>query len=571
MAYALFCEADSIQDWLMASGRLRDIVSGSDLLAEVWRSLTDSVTSSLGEAEAAQLRWARRAGGALLLMSDEPGVLDRFELLLAVAASAFVPGLTLTFGRGQGDDDIVAHEDAIACAVQRRNQPGPQLPVAPPHAGRDTRTGIAAVAPGDRGEFLDLTRARFAEIFREERIRQSRELRATGQFRNRGVASRFVPDGLDGPPVFFPTDLEGRPGDDADDDSAERPRFPFLGAHRAVAFVHGDGSGIGQIIQGFKNAIDKHSYCSAYAAFSQALDEATMDAARTATHQVLLPHATPGRIGGAAVRVLPARPIILGGDDLSIIVRADLALEFIQVFAHAFENATRQRLAGLTGGSVSHMSMGFGVVFAKASQPFSAMNTLAEQLCDRAKTIAKTTDSGNMPPPSVVGFHHQTSSLSDDWETLREEQLVARAGEHEIQLGLEAYALDPAATAGLPALDDLLALQCLLQERSASANGLRQLLTVLSRDIGASGRRYRRWREHTGRDSMGQDLCRRLDALIGRLVIAQDREIENFPAGLPTAAASSFSRKRLSPLGDLLTLHAVTAPAATYTKEEQTV
>ncbi len=568
MAYALFCEADSIQEWLMASGRLRDIVAGSDLLANVWRSLTDSVARSLGDEDADKLRWARRAGGALLLLSDEAEILDRFELLLGVAASAFVPGLRLTFGRGQGDDDIAAHEAAIHGAMLRRNHPAPRLPLAPPHASRDTRTGLPAVTQGDRGELLDLSRARLAEAFREERIRQARELRASGDYRNRGVASRFVPEGVDGPPLFFPTDLEHEPESTTDDDLAARPRFPFLGAHRGVAFIHGDASGVGQIIQSFKSAVAKHRYCAAYAAFSEALDAATTDAARTATLQVLLPHATEGHIGSVPVRVLPARPIILGGDDLSIIVRADLALDYVRVFAHAFETATRQRIADLTDKRIPHMRMGFGVVFAKASQPFAAMNALAEQLCDRAKTIAKTAAAGATPPPSVVGFHHQTSSLCDDWERLREEQLVARTSQHEIQLGLEAYALDPASSAGLPVLADLLALQRLLQERSASANGLRQLLTSLSRDMNSSARLYRRWREHTARNPEGQDLCRRLDALFGRLVVLNAQDIENFPEGRPTAAPGCFDRERLSPLGDLLALHAVTAPGAIASQEE---
>ena len=54
--------------------------------------------------------------------------------------------------------------------------------------------------------------------------------------------------------------------------------------------------------------------------FSQLLDKATVQAAVNAYNQVN---------SGTKSDVIPMRPIVLGGDDLTVICRADLAVPYV--------------------------------------------------------------------------------------------------------------------------------------------------------------------------------------------------------------------------------------------------
>lgn len=46
--------------------------------------------------------------------------------------------------------------------------------------------------------------------------------------------------------------------------------------------------------------------------------------------------------------IIPIRPVVLSGDDLTLICRADLALEYTKTFIEEFENGTKKNLAKLS-------------------------------------------------------------------------------------------------------------------------------------------------------------------------------------------------------------------------------
>ena len=94
-----------------------------------------------------------------------------------------------------------------------------------------------------------------------------------------------------------------------DEEDRTGGRFP-LNRDRLVGVVHADGNGIGAIVRGIYTAardLGDADYIALYRAFSDGLTDATHAAAREAAEAVLLPRAEAG--------VLPARPLVLGGDD----------------------------------------------------------------------------------------------------------------------------------------------------------------------------------------------------------------------------------------------------------------
>ncbi len=73
--------------------------------------------------------------------------------------------------------------------------------------------------------------------------------------------------------------------------------------------------------------------------FSEKLNQATCQAARAAFKKVYTAEDYTQESS-----IFPFRPVVLGGDDMTMICKASLALDYVKVYLEEFENATRQKL-----------------------------------------------------------------------------------------------------------------------------------------------------------------------------------------------------------------------------------
>jgi len=187
-----------------------------------------------------------------------------------------------------------------------------------------------------------------------------------------------------------------------------------------LAIVHADGNGLGQIFLDFEEYIgekDNRNYVNKYRNFSLALDECTEAAFREALK--MLP---------SDQEALPIVPLIIGGDDLTVVCHGKYALEFTRVFLQEFEQQTKEKseiaeIAQKVFG-VGRLSACAGIAIVKAHFPFSVAYSLAEKLIKSAKdvkkeVICKETDkiSRNTPfPCSAIDFHilYDTSGIDLD-------------------------------------------------------------------------------------------------------------------------------------------------------------
>ena len=147
----------------------------------------------------------------------------------------------------------------------------------------------------------------------------------------------------------------------------------FVGQNDWIAIVHADGNGLGQVVQ--KVGGDKDTFSE----FSQKLDEATCTAAKRAFDS-LAEEQKQNRKG-----IIPIRPIVLGGDDLTVVCRGDVALPFVEAYARFFEEETARLLRGILSahhlfGKEPHLTACAGVAFIKSSYPFHYGYELAESL-----------------------------------------------------------------------------------------------------------------------------------------------------------------------------------------------
>ncbi len=131
------------------------------------------------------------------------------------------------------------------------------------------------------------------------------------------------------------------------------------------------------------------------------------------------------------------RPIVLGGDDHTVICRADLAIPYVKSFINQFEKQTKEELgATLTEENIfngeNKLTACAGIAFIKSSFPFYYGYELAEALCSRAKADAKDGLKDRELPASCIMFHKVQDSFVENYS-----DIVARELKPQDDISLE--------------------------------------------------------------------------------------------------------------------------------------
>jgi hypothetical protein len=164
--------------------------------------------------------------------------------------------------------------------------------------------------------------------------------------------------------------------------------------------------------------------------------------------------------------ILPIRPIVVGGDDVTAIIRSDLALNFIEYYCLAFEFAS-ECLLGKT------LTASAGLAFVKTNHPFRDAEQLAQALCKKSKR-AWLKDEKTSASPSLVSFQRVTQSLATEEKGF--DRIKHRMAPFYLTGGYESK---DAKDAGLIELRLLRNLAFLFQNDEISKGSFRTLLDVL--------------------------------------------------------------------------------------------
>ncbi|GAA5075662.1 hypothetical protein HNP84_005951 [Thermocatellispora tengchongensis] len=135
-----------------------------------------------------------------------------------------------------------------------------------------------------------------------------------------------------------------------------------------VAVVHADGNGIGAIFTGLREwarGRDDSAYAEALRDVSAGLNECAQRAFRKAND--------------SNARILP---LVVGGDDLTVVCEAEAALPFTRRYLEAFEEETAQdeRITAYVPGGIGAAA---GVAIVKRNYPFHFAYDLAEELIEQ--------------------------------------------------------------------------------------------------------------------------------------------------------------------------------------------
>jgi hypothetical protein len=313
--------------------------------------------------------------------------------------------------------------------------------------------------------------------------------------------------------------------------------FPFRGrgngdANRLIGLLHIDGNGLGQSLIAVREAVsdqaksgDAKAVINRLYQFSVMIQDVTVKAARSAMESVIdtaFPQKTVGEDG--IKPVLPVRPILLGGDDITVLLRADCAVAFAKSFITAFEREARAHPNAPEG--VAPMTACGGLVFAGASHPFAKLAGLAESLCAHAKAEAKlraakrAAESGQLEPvPGALSIHRIKTADHGEYEDIVAQELTVR--DSGLVLTMNPYFIQDPGKNGLqleaPALSDLEKLGDLLSEDGFARGPLRELMSLMYLPPAQAKQRYRRWCSILRKGDKQTKLWSRYCAAIGAL------------------------------------------------------
>jgi len=423
-------EAKGIQGYVLGTSRLREIAGASDLV----EALADDVD-----------KWRRCFGGKVHVNAAGGATLEFDDAGLRAFASGWPYFCALTRPGLQIIQAWVEHDrpEALEVLYARlgadRMAPTATLPEVGPLVERAARTGQAAVARRkDLGLLDEPTRAKV-----EAESRHSLEHR------------------------LLHGSLAGARFERSNDRLSER----------YVAVVHADGNGIGALFR--QTSLDgRHS--------KKLASEALRTATAAATHEALefVARAWPRD-------PLPCRPVVLGGDDLTLLLPAEDALPFTVRFLTSFARHLRE--AHGAGRIPCEATASAGIAMVKGSFPYNAAYDLAEQLCQHAKRRSKA--EGGV---ATLAFHRVTTASVRDWDDILAHEL--RQG----TLGGHVWTLEE--------LGSLERLAYLVAHRSVPRGTLREWLRVKQGDPARAGAIYRRFIDVIRQDREdGAELAKELD------------------------------------------------------------
>lgn len=328
MSYLYRYETKGIQNWILASNKLRDLAGGSILVEELTQIAREAV-EALGGVEVLQA-----TSGAMTAVFPDREKLQKFASEWPMQVALRTPGLQLVQGWVTKDEGMQALFEVLSSQRNLATVTGVE---ANPWVVRAGQSGLPAVVAKGRSKSRSTS---------QDLVALAREW-AFESGKKRG-ADLVVTGGHDWD--FFEIDFE------------KWPAGP-------VAVVHADGSGIGQALMRLNDD-------AKLKAFSQALKEATFEAVVAALREV------SSKTGSNVF----ARPVVSAGDDLTYIVPAQDARRFCQAWLRTFERETEARKAALGG---ERLVGGAGVVMVNSGYPFSTAYELAEELCKAAKDKLK--------------------------------------------------------------------------------------------------------------------------------------------------------------------------------------
>jgi hypothetical protein len=372
-----------IQSFILQSDELKDIVGASELIEEI-------CTKSFDEFGKNPEGFVVKAAGNIKYIFDNKEECERAFLKFPKKVMETAPGITVSQAvvTYKSEKDFCDAIDMLE--VKLKAQRNRQISIEPclMSMRRSRQTGLPVIKLDD-GEFLD-----------------------AGTVAKRVNAKK----GSDNSVMKLSEECFGITRLNHDKIAYDIEKITYK--NNWIAIIHADGNGLGQVVQ--KLGKDRELFSS----FSKKLDEATKAAAQSAYKIIAKKYHFD------KLKKIPIRPVVLGGDDLTIICRGDFAVEYTLEFLKAFEQKTEELLGDMLSAKrvfkngEKKLTACAGIAFIKSSYPFYYGYQLADDLCKAAKKDAKQDKASDELAPSCLMFHKVQDSFVTDYKEIVKRELT---------------------------------------------------------------------------------------------------------------------------------------------------
>lgn len=400
MSYLYGAAIQGIQSFIFQTNELKDIVGASELINDACTSIfRDFLNKKIGPDFEQHCDTIISAAGNIKCKfkrkKDCELVVNEFSKIIMEN----VPGITISQAVAEYDDNPTHFSDCINSLEIKlhvqRNKPVRATELGLIGIQRSRQSGLPVVIENGAPEILDT-----ASRAKKKRVKEGSLLNLCN-----------IAFGQDYNPNNFTARID-----------------QLTVQNSWVAIIHADGNGLGKVVQ--KIGGDEEVFKK----FSQGLDKATKEAARKAFDDIKHLFDTNDK------KPIPIRPIIIGGDDFTVVCRGDLAIPYTQAYLKHFESETERYLGKIIETyNASHpqnpifsekenfLTACAGIAFVKESYPFFHGYSLAEALCNEAKKASKSMqydeDDENFIPPSSVMFHKIQDSFVNNYSDIENREL----------------------------------------------------------------------------------------------------------------------------------------------------
>lgn len=427
-------KASGLQDFIFATNRLKHAIGASQMilqLTEHW------LVESLKSLDVSAQNILQNAAGQGAIRFDDEATAQRFASIWPLLCSVLAPGLDMRGALVElGDDYPSARMRAEQELRAQRNTINPRLPIATPATLRAPLSGQPAVKADRDDGLLDESMVR--KLSHTQSILKPEDV-------NPNWASE----------LDWSTDTE----------------VIAKSERGLIAIIHIDGNGLGRFLMGLREKLNARGVdvVSFYRELSSGLSSVTKSAVVVAVHALDL---------APVMGQIPFRPLIIGGDDVTVLTRDCDALPFCETFLAAFERKTHALFNALSEtykislGEHDGLTACAGIVYQKSRSPLLTGYALCEELCSYAKRKLRGQSgaghSGVMFARALDHSHEDLMRLMDDDFVHGQTKLCLSAGPYTTsylngrisiqQLSRVSATLKPLASGGVRGLIDQLQL-----------------------------------------------------------------------------------------------------------------
>ncbi|AEI50675.1 Cas10/Cmr2 second palm domain-containing protein [Runella slithyformis] len=468
MAYLYGASVQGIQGFIFQTNKLKEIVGASELVEQICTTKfleVAGIDSSVRDTDGNIPNLIINAAGNIKYIFEDKAKCENFVRIFPKVIMDFAPGITISQAvvplSGDLSKDIDFLEQRLK--VQRSKV---SMPVETGFMGleRDRRAGGVAF------------------ISRNKRKGGSEEIcEATHKKRQKSDPDYQYKDEQQKENLFFKISNKVVSKDEVPHDV---DKISESGKNSWLAIIHADGNALGILLQTLGKKLKENKFSAekvktAFSTFSKNLDAATKKAAQIAFENII-------KVDLAEYKY-PIRPVILGGDDLTVIIRADLALDFTIEFLKAFEKETETQFGFLkteykVDGFENGITACAGIAYIKEKYPFHYGVHLADMLTGKAKKFSKEDEKAI--PPSSISFYKVQSSFIESLDDMTGKTLTAT--ESSVSFDYGPYLIH--AQEGKPSVEMLKKKLAVLEEeaekrdQSRGVSKLRQWISELYKD-----------------------------------------------------------------------------------------